>query len=238
MSHPQILYYSPVLPLVPVNGTPHGLIAKTKNNQSQGQEAIHSCLMPRYRWEGRCLRLKTSTFKPCHIIRQLGSALDNVDGGQVVFLEPSFRLSWSQVGGGHKPLGNLFIRFINKALSDFKIPLHLVSCTHDNPFAHIVINIHACGLQIKIQWSVLTNADTASSDCFDSCYLENISNPQVSQVHEVVQCNTGNLFIQRSKEIILLSIRTSIPTANYLHHMTSFYDRTYKNWRVFNSSSW
>jgi hypothetical protein len=36
---------------------------------------------------------KTSTFEPCHIICQLGSALDNVNGVKAVFLEPSFRLS-------------------------------------------------------------------------------------------------------------------------------------------------
>jgi hypothetical protein len=38
------------------------------------------------------LRLKTSTFKPCHIICQLGLALDNVDGVKGVFIELSFRL--------------------------------------------------------------------------------------------------------------------------------------------------
>jgi hypothetical protein len=81
-----------------LNGAPSGLIANTKSNQSQGREAtllevLYSCLMSRYRWEGRCLRPKTSTFKPCHIICQLGSALDNVDGVEAVFLEPSFRLS-------------------------------------------------------------------------------------------------------------------------------------------------
>ena len=91
-------YYSPILPSVYGNGAPSGLIAKTKSNQSQGREAtllkvLHSCLMSRYRWEGWCLRLKTSTFKPCHIICQLSSALDNVDGVKAGFLEPSFRLS-------------------------------------------------------------------------------------------------------------------------------------------------
>ena len=99
-------YYSPILLSVFVNEAPSGLIAKTNNNQSQGREAtplevLYSCLMSRYRWEGQCLRLKTSTFKPCRIICQLGSALDNVDGVKVVFLEPSFRLSESQVGREH-----------------------------------------------------------------------------------------------------------------------------------------
>jgi hypothetical protein len=87
-----------LLPLVFVNEAPSGLIAKTKSNQSQGWEAtllevLYSCLMFRYRWEGWCLRLKTSTFKPCHTICPLGSALDNVDGVKAGFLEPSFRLS-------------------------------------------------------------------------------------------------------------------------------------------------
>jgi hypothetical protein len=45
------------------------------------------------------LRLKTSTFKPCYIICQLGSALDNVDGVKAVFLEPSFRLRKVKWGG-------------------------------------------------------------------------------------------------------------------------------------------
>ena len=73
-----------------VNGALRALIAKTKSNKSQGREAtflkvLHSCLISRYRWEGRCLKLKTSTFKPCHIICQLGSELDSVDGVKAVF---------------------------------------------------------------------------------------------------------------------------------------------------------
>jgi hypothetical protein len=66
------------------------LIAKSKNNLSQRREAtllkvLHSCLMSRYRWEGRCLRLKISTFRPCHLICQLGLGLDSVDGVKAVF---------------------------------------------------------------------------------------------------------------------------------------------------------
>ena len=55
------------------------LIAKTKSNQSHGQEVtlekvlVHSYPMSRYRWEDPCLTLRTSTFQPCHIICQLGS---------------------------------------------------------------------------------------------------------------------------------------------------------------------
>jgi len=61
-------------PLVFVNGVPCAFIAKTKSNQSQGLELTllkvpHSCLISRYRWEGRCLRFKTPTFKPCHVLR-------------------------------------------------------------------------------------------------------------------------------------------------------------------------
>ena len=41
---------------------------------------------------GWCLELKTSTFKPCHVICQLGSALDNIDVVEVEFLKPTFRL--------------------------------------------------------------------------------------------------------------------------------------------------
>ena len=99
-------YYSSILSSVFVNEAPPTLIGQTTSNQSQGQEATlskvqHSCLMSRYRWEGRCLRLTTSTFKPCHIICQLGSGLDSDDGAKALFLEPTFRLNYSQVGRGH-----------------------------------------------------------------------------------------------------------------------------------------
>ena len=72
-------YYSSILPSVFVDASPRALIAKTKSNQSQGRKALllkvlHSCLMCRFRWEGQCLRLETSTFKtmPCHVSRQSG----------------------------------------------------------------------------------------------------------------------------------------------------------------------
>jgi hypothetical protein len=102
-------YYSPILPSVSVDAAPSGLIAKTKSNQSQGREATllevpYSCLMSRYRWEGWCLRLKTSTFEPCHIICQLGPALDNVHVN--VMWRPGFGF-WVGMGamllsmGGH-----------------------------------------------------------------------------------------------------------------------------------------
>jgi hypothetical protein len=83
-------YYSPILLSVFVDEAPRALVAKTKSNPSQGREVtilkvLYSCLMSRYQWEGRCLRLKASTFKPCHIICQLGSALDNVDEVKAVF---------------------------------------------------------------------------------------------------------------------------------------------------------
>ena len=100
-------YYPSILPSVFVNGAPRAFIAKTKSKQSQGQEAtllkvLHSCLMSRDRLEGRCLRLKTSTFKPCHIICKLGSALDNVDGVKAVFLDSTFGLAKVKRGGGIK----------------------------------------------------------------------------------------------------------------------------------------
>ena len=62
-----------------VDGAPCALIAKTKSNQPQEREAtvlevLRSCLMSTYRWEGSC-----------HIICQLGSALDNVDGVKAEF---------------------------------------------------------------------------------------------------------------------------------------------------------
>ena len=45
------------------------------------------------------MKLKTSTFKPCHVICQLGLALDNVDGVKAVFLEPSLGLAKVRWGG-------------------------------------------------------------------------------------------------------------------------------------------
>ena len=91
-------YSSSILPSVFVNGTPHALVAKIKNNQSQGREAtllkvLHSCLVSRFRWEDMCLRLRTSNFEPCHIICQLGSGLESVGGVKAVFLEPTFYLN-------------------------------------------------------------------------------------------------------------------------------------------------
>ena len=53
-----------------------------------------------YRWEDWCLRLKTSTLKPCHIICQLGSALDYVDGVKVGLLEPTLILAKVKWEGG------------------------------------------------------------------------------------------------------------------------------------------
>ena len=46
----------------------------------------------------------------CHIICQLGLALDIVDGVKALFLEPTFRLSQSQVGRGHKYLPYLNLK--------------------------------------------------------------------------------------------------------------------------------
>jgi hypothetical protein len=42
---------------------------------------------------GQSLRLTTFAFEPCHIIGQLGSELDSVDGAKAVILEQTFRLS-------------------------------------------------------------------------------------------------------------------------------------------------
>ena len=91
--------YSSVLLSVFVSETPHALIAKTKSNQSQGWEAtllkvLYSCLMSRYRWEGQCLRLRTSTFKSCHIFCQPGLGLDSVNGMKAMFLELFFSNSY------------------------------------------------------------------------------------------------------------------------------------------------
>jgi hypothetical protein len=68
LPHPQMPYHSSMLPLVCVTRALHILIIanyKTKSNRSHGMEAtflkiLHSCLIYRYRCEGRCLRFKTS----------------------------------------------------------------------------------------------------------------------------------------------------------------------------------
>ena len=105
MSHLQIPYYSSILPSGFVDEAPRALIAKIKRYQTQGWEAtllkvLHSCIMSRYRWEGQCSSLETSTFKLCHAICQLSLRLDNVDDVKALVLEPTFRLSQSQVGRG------------------------------------------------------------------------------------------------------------------------------------------
>ena len=95
-------YYLSILPSVFVNGIFCAFITKTKSNLSQGPKTtflnvLHSCIMFRYQWEVRCMRLKTSTLKPRHIICQLGSGLDNIDGAKILFLKLTFRISKTQV---------------------------------------------------------------------------------------------------------------------------------------------
>jgi hypothetical protein len=99
LSHPQMSYHSSILSLESINEGPCALMAtKTKSNLSQGQEATllkGPTFLPHVHIPmGRlgCLSLKTSTFKPCRIIRQLGSGLDSVDGVKAVFVEPTCRL--------------------------------------------------------------------------------------------------------------------------------------------------
>ena len=82
----------------------------SKSNQWQGREAtllkvLHSCLMSRSWWVDRCLKFKTSTSKPCHIVCQLGSALDNVDGVKAVFENQILGLTKVMRGGDIRHLG-------------------------------------------------------------------------------------------------------------------------------------
>ena len=46
--------------------------------------------------------LKLPLLKPCSVLCQLNSGLDNIDGVKAVFLERIFRLNQSRVGSGHK----------------------------------------------------------------------------------------------------------------------------------------
>ena len=93
-------YYSPVLPSVFVDEVPRALVAKTQKQpitRAGGNTFEGPIFLPHVLGTdgrvGRCLGLKTSTFKPCHIICRLGSALDNVDGVKARLLEPTFSLS-------------------------------------------------------------------------------------------------------------------------------------------------
>jgi hypothetical protein len=61
-------------------------------------KALHSCLMSGYQQERRRWKLKPPTFKPRHIVCQLGLGLDGVDRVKPVCLEPTFRLSLKSSG--------------------------------------------------------------------------------------------------------------------------------------------
>ena len=99
----QTPYHSSILPSVFVLGAPHAPSKlRLKATNHKGHEAtllkvMHGCLMSRYPREGRCLRLKTSAFKPCHILCQLGLGLDRADGVKAMSFEQTFKLSWSRV---------------------------------------------------------------------------------------------------------------------------------------------
>jgi hypothetical protein len=91
---PSALLLVYLLPSVFVNEAPSALVAKTKKQPITGAEGgtvKGPSFLPHL--EVRCLRLKTSSSRPCHIIHQLGSGLDSVNGVNAVFLEPTFRLS-------------------------------------------------------------------------------------------------------------------------------------------------
>ena len=73
---------------------PSKLRLKTTNHKGGRRHfstsyVLASCLGTNGR-EGGCLRLETCTFKPCHIICQLGSGLDSVDGVKAVFFKTNF----------------------------------------------------------------------------------------------------------------------------------------------------
>ena len=165
-------YYSFILPSVLVNAAPRALIVKTKSNQSQGREAtllnvLHSCLMSRYQWEGRCLRLKTSTFKPCHILCQQGLGIDRADGVKA-FLEWTFRLSQSYVGKGH---------YYAKSRSLQKIPVSnppkIVSWTPPPTFFLSWDEQDVLGM-----WSDISIA--LVSHTLDTCLIVNALGPKVN----------------------------------------------------------
>ena len=108
LSQTQMPYYSFILSsiffLLMQLLVPSQLRLKTTNHKDMSVpllKVLHSCLMSRYRWEGGCLRLiRTLTFKPCHIISQLGSATDNVHGVKAEFKNPLLGLARVMQGGG------------------------------------------------------------------------------------------------------------------------------------------
>ena len=97
MSHPQMPYYSSILPSVIVNRAPHTLLAKIKSNHSQGTggdtfESPTFLSHVQVPTGGRVGAgdLKPSTLKPCHIVRQLGAGLDSVNGGEGCVFRTNF----------------------------------------------------------------------------------------------------------------------------------------------------
>ena len=86
-------YHSFILSSVFVNGAPCALLAKTKKQPitRAGDHTFESSYILASSLgidgEGRCLRFETSAFNPYHVLCQLGSGLDNVDGVKAVFLE-------------------------------------------------------------------------------------------------------------------------------------------------------
>jgi hypothetical protein len=92
-------YYSLILPSVFVNGAPHALIAQTKKQPitRAGGDTFKSPIFLPHVWVamgGSVLEaFKTSTFKSCHIICQLGLALKIVDGVKAGLLKPTLSIS-------------------------------------------------------------------------------------------------------------------------------------------------
>jgi hypothetical protein len=135
LNEDQIPYHSSTISLVFVDEAPHTLIVKTKNNQLQRPKAtllkvLHSYLISRYQWEGRCLRLRISVIKPCHVLCQLGLGLE---------INDLFRLSefiQSQMGRGHihDKLSGIF-NWQDQNL------LHLLKCWHVALAAHKIDNL-------------------------------------------------------------------------------------------------
>ena len=96
MAHLQMPYHSSILRSIFVDAaSPHALIAKSKSSQSQGAGGgTFKCpiFLPcvEVLMGGSGLRLKNSTFKPCHIIGQLGSGPYSVDGVEGRVLRTNF----------------------------------------------------------------------------------------------------------------------------------------------------
>ena len=103
--------------------------------------------------------LKTSAFQPCHIICQLGSGLDSVDGVKAMFLEPTFRALRKSSGKGALATctkGNSVAKHgsghhdQNNELLEIKLGTHFTCCWYILTLMQLVKFIGNLGLLVHL----------------------------------------------------------------------------------------